>query len=473
MDGEQAVKKRSGASLAIILVLLFVILVLLFWISPLKELIFPSTSAPTITLTVVESAEAADTQGFFRVLIAAETEGQPEPQVQFSRNDGVGEVEAGFTLVLLEEDENYTLTAIATNTAGSAEAELVLNAGIAVGTSSDAAAGIETAGAEDEEEEADGDSEDAEDGDGSSPAAGGNHAPQIEAVIFEDTDISELVFRAEALPVRYEEGRHCFNILTADADGDLINFNITANHGSIVEIRQLAVDSVAFDWLSPANTSGALESLNVAISVTASDPSGANDRVVIPVALLPVIGEGGGEETVHETTLNATGLPELSGYVTSAGSVRTGVILLGDNSANEMIKGFLAFNIAALAAVDPEDIIATRIRFDHINKSGSPESYATWVDFKDFNYGPVLDARDFAVGGTLFYRQRAESFSSGSVIQGSLITQIRQAVAAGNSRFFVKTGLDAGSNSNGVDDLFQFRPENVILQVTYRTVTGG
>jgi hypothetical protein len=468
VEGEQVNKPKGKSTIYIVLivVLLFMILVLLFLISPLKNLIFPVAEEPQLTLVVVESAAAADESGRYRVLVEAIVAGNPEPQLQFNRNDGIGQVEPNFSLVLLVEEETFLLTAVATNEEGSAEASLELYPGIAVGTASE---GSDSAGivvvpdsdTDDEDVEPEADPSDP----GPDPAdPDDNNAPELEAIFYEGDDISDLVFRSESLPVRYAEGRHSFVVIAADRDDDAIDFDLAASHGRLVDVTRVAVDSVAFTWLSPANPAGNLEALNVIITVTASDPSGATDRQQIRLALLPDVGEL--EPESMEVTITSSAVQTLSGYISAGGLGRTEVVLVGDNAANEMYKGYLTFNIGLLTEVAPEDIVAARIRFIHINKSGRPESFATWVDFKEFNYGDSLDERDFAVGGTLFYRQRAESFGSGTIIQGSLITQIRQAIGAGRNRFQVKMGLDAGTNSNGADDFFQFRPENVELEIT-------
>ncbi len=461
VEGELAIepKGKSGKNIAIIAILLFIILVLLFLISPLKDLIFPATEEPQLTLVVVESAASAEEPGTYRILVEAIVEGNPEPQVQFNRNEGIGQVEPNFSLVLLAEEETFLLTAVATNAEGSAEAALELFPGIAVGVDADSPCSEGGPDADDDE------GEDTEDDPEAGPAdPDGNNAPEIEAIIYEDDDISDLIFRGESLPVRYAEGRHSFVVIATDRDDDAVEFDIEASYGSLVDITRVDVDSVAFNWLSPANPAGNVEALNASIAVTASDPAGATGSQQIKLALLPDAGEG--EPVPVEAIYLTAALPELSGFVSSDERVRTGVIIVGDGSANEMYKGFLTFSLSPLVGVDPADIIATTIHFRHVNKSGRPESFATWVDFKDFNYGDSLDLRDFAVGGTLFYRQRAESFSSGNVIQGSLITQIRQAVGAGRNRFQVKMGLDAGTNSNNADDLFQLLPGNVELEVT-------
>lgn len=257
MKDEKAVnqKGKTNNRVTVIAVLLFIVLLLLFFLSPLKDIVFPAEKEPEITLVVVESAESEEKDGFYRVLVEAVVEGKPKPQLQFNRNDGIGQVEPNYTLVLLAEDETFLLTAVAINTQGTAEASIEIFPGIAVSSASSTDSFAESPtiepGAGDEE------GEDTEGDTGVDPVGqGGNNMPDIEAIFFKGDNISDLVFRGESLPVRYEEGRHDLVVAASDDDGDPVAFDITASHGRIVDLRQVAVDSIAFSWLSPANPAG-------------------------------------------------------------------------------------------------------------------------------------------------------------------------------------------------------------------------
>ena len=81
METVQPGSKKRNLVIPLIIALLLVILVLLFIISPLKELIFPSASEPALTLSVVESIGPDAETGLYRMVVEAKAEGKPEPQV--------------------------------------------------------------------------------------------------------------------------------------------------------------------------------------------------------------------------------------------------------------------------------------------------------------------------------------------------------------------------------------------------------
>lgn len=117
--------------LGVIIILLLLVLIVL--LSPLKELIFPEQSKPTIELMVIEPLRLDPATGKYRVVVEAIVSGKPEPEVRFNRNDGLGAVEPNQALLLLEENENFILTAVASNVAGQATAALELFGGLGDG----------------------------------------------------------------------------------------------------------------------------------------------------------------------------------------------------------------------------------------------------------------------------------------------------------------------------------------------------
>jgi hypothetical protein len=115
---------------SLIVVLLLVIII---FISPLSKFIFPEEKAPTLALVVTEPPTLDATTGKYLVVVEALVTGNPEPEVLFNRNDGLGTVERHQALLLLDEDESFMLTAIAANKIGEAKAALEINNSIAAG----------------------------------------------------------------------------------------------------------------------------------------------------------------------------------------------------------------------------------------------------------------------------------------------------------------------------------------------------
>jgi len=274
-------------------------------------MILPSVSEPELALSVIESSGPDSETGLYRVVVKAETGGKPEPEVTFTRNDGVGEMEADHTLILLEEEEIYLLRALATNSAGSVEAELELFAGIMVGAASGGAdsggsadIGELAPGSDEDEEEPDADLSgeassdddtgvaDAEEDEVAEPAG-----PRIIDVrLIVGSDLIDLLDRPdESYPMCYEENTHRF-LVNVEYEGEgAIDFQVEATHGIVDWFGPgMLADDVPenlhhfiFTWRSPANPAGNLEALNVRITVSATDPFGACDTKVIKLSLLP------------------------------------------------------------------------------------------------------------------------------------------------------------------------------------------
>lgn len=115
--------------------IVLILLVLLIF-GPLRSSQPAALSEPTLELLVIEALSPGAGETGYSILVAAITTGEPEPEVTFNRNDGLGEVEPNTTLIILEEGETYTLTAAAVNKAGQVQESLLLFPGVVAGLSS-------------------------------------------------------------------------------------------------------------------------------------------------------------------------------------------------------------------------------------------------------------------------------------------------------------------------------------------------
>jgi len=476
----------------LIIVLVLIILVLLFLISPLSDLVFPPDTEPTLALAVVESSGPDPATELYRVVVEAQVDGKPEPQVSFNRNDGVGEVKDNHTLLLLEEEETFVLKALASNPNGTAEAELELFGGIMVGASagqtgpagSPGSGGSSTpgpgAGGDDDDEE-------------TPPPAGnggtGNRAPSIiDVSIYSESIIDRL---EESFPILYEERRHSFSVLVEDNDDDEIEIEVEASHGVVVTIGEGMWDgsrppnlrAKRFSWQSPANPPGNLEPLNVRLTVIASDPSGASDRKIIKVTLLPGPDAAGGDpgeiRRVRSGTASVAASVDLSGSVTSVGDIILGDVMVGDNLLNRQFKGFLNFylstirdQITAVAGDGDYTVTDARLVFSNINKVGNPESLASLVDFKVSPYGSSLVAADFAPGGKHIFNRATATFNTAGgqplfLSSSTFKTELINYINVPSKTMQIKLGLNSATNNNNADDFFRFHCSTVNLVVEF------
>jgi hypothetical protein len=494
METSRKERKKRSFLITLMIILSLAILILLFLLSPLKDLVFPPDQEPTLALVVVESSGPDPETGLYRVMVEAQLDGKPEPQLTFNRNDGVGEVEDNHSLLFLEEEEIFILKALASNSGGNAEAELELYAGIMVGTSSINSGPSGSPGSGDGDPETDdGENEDEDeeeeeepsppDGDGDSGSS--NRPPEIIKVSIRTENITDRL--DEPFPIRFEEGSHSFNILIEDDDDDEVELEVEASHGEVVNIgegmwaesRPPNMRAKTFSWQSPANPPGNLEPLNVRLTVTASDPSGASDSVIVKLALLPESDDGEGEPGVSSATTSIVASADLSGSVTSAGDIILGDVIVGDNLLNRQFKGFLNFYLAALrnqitdiAGDRDYTITDARLVFLNITKVGDPEDLADLVDFKVFPYGSSLVAADFASGGRHIFSRATDSFTTAgglplSLSSATFKTELINAVNARSKTMQIKLGLDRVTNNNNADDFFRFHCNTVSIVVQF------
>ncbi len=467
MEKVQGKDKKGNLSVPIIFVLVVIILILLFFLSPLKEMFFPSASEPELALSVVESIGPDSETGLYRIVVEADVEGKPEPQVTFTRNDGVGEMEANHTLILLAEEETYLLRALATNTEGSAEVELELFAGIMVGTFS---GGADSGGGADVGEPVPGSDEDEDDADVDDE--GESAGPRIvDILLVVGSDFVDLLDHPdESHPMRYEEDTHRFVVnVEHNREGEL-DFQVEATNGIIDRVGPGMVADEApenlrpfvFAWRSPANPAGNLEALNVRITVSASDQFGAYDTKIIRFALLPEL------EDSPEMTGSYDPITVLTGQVNEDGPVfksadSSGVpsIYVGDLATNIKVKGFISFDISELAG---KNILSARINMLG-TAVGNPSAYPGNLGIYSINYGSSLDSADYS-SPVNSIRSFRPGFSDLSFSNNQLRDYIQSVAEVGG--VYAQFLLEYFSTiDNGVADGRSILVQDISLEVIY------
>ena len=454
----------------IIVVLVVIILVLLFFLSPLKEMIFPSASEPELVLSVLESSDLDMETDLYRVVVKAEVEGKPEPQVTFTRNDGVGETEANHTLILLGEEESYLLRALATNTQGSVEVEIELFPGILVGTTSVEAAsgGVADIGEPVPGSDDDG-ATDAEEDEVAEP-----EGPRIVDIrlLTGSGMVNILDHPDESFPLSYEEARHTFNVFVEYEGEGEIDLQVEATHGIAdwVGPGMLAEDApenhrpFVFVWRSPANPAGNLEALNVRITVSATGPFGTSDTTIVRLALLPELEE----HPEASMTGNYDPVDTLTGQVNEDGPVFIAAdssgapsIYVGDLITNVKVKGFISFDINELAG---RNIISARLNIKGAGV-GNPSAMPGNLGIGSTNYGNSLDASDYTspVNSIASFRPGFRVMD----ISNNQIKDYIQSVATAGGRYAQFVLGYASTSNNGVADGLSILSGDISLEVTY------
>lgn len=293
-----------------------------------------------------------------------------------------------------------------------------------------------------------------------------NQPPEIVSIFYGDDDMIDFL-EDESIPARFERATHEFIIIAEDPEGDEMDFEIDQNHGEITDKTRVANDSVAFTWISPDNTEDSETPLMANINLTVSDSSGNEDSFTINIALLPVA------EEVLSISASIEADESLSGFVMSDGTIRTGVIVIGDWETNAVSKGYLSFNISDSMGIDISELNMVKLRFDNINVSSNPEDFASAVDFKKFNYGSELDIEDFEVGGRRFFTTPISEFmhsfeASSDILKEEFINSVR----AEEEWFQIKFALNSTTDNDDTGDYFQMHPPTVFLDVEYELYEG-
>ena len=466
--------------ISLLAVLIIILIVLIFTITPFRNIVFPAKSAPEITLVLAEIPEWDEELEVYRFLVEARVTGYPEPQVQFNRNDDLSELLPNHTMILLAKNERFTVLASAVNSLGTSESSLELIANEAEFARLASNEAMVNAGSETTDRDSDDISLSEESSDESERdrLARVDPAPRITAVIYEDENITDLTGRGDLSPlgnifIDFIEEGHEFTLLVdwGEASGRSVYFNET--HGDIAGPPYVTDDRIIFRWNSPSNTEGDLEPLYATVSVEIRTGGGIyTDKITIGIVLEPVIA---GEEPAGfiTRTVSIPASPSLSGYIVEETEARTGTIMIGDDSANKQIKGYLTFDLSVLAGVDASRITRTALRITHVNKSGNPQSIFGYINYYVYEYGPELDLDDFTANGRrrinftagaieLFLRDLNYNFAS-----LTLKEELQRAIDLGYNRLQVKMKIGAPTNNDGVQDILQFHPAVAFLDVTF------
>ncbi len=452
----EGAKKNYFVPLIIVLVL--IILVLLFLISPLRDLVFPPDTEPTLALAVVEKIGPDPATGLYRVVVEAEVDGKPEPQISFNRNDGVGEVKDNHTLLLLEEEETFLLKALASNPRGTAEAELELFGGIMVGAStgqtgpagSPGSGGSSIpgpgAGGDDDDEETpppagNGGSGDPGPGDGGDDGEDEPDAANRPPAINDITKSSEIVLINNNITITAQ---------ASDPDGDPLTYAWSCDEGTIVSNANINPIS----WTAP-DTAGTYR-----VSLTVRDGRGGETVGSIDIAVVRLalpLPRADFQFAVLQPS--SKGMVDSDGRIWSPNNV-------GDNSENQGVQGFITFDLSSIprtATISSArlETVSYDILGDPFRKLGSLRVYV-------HNYG-TLDSSDYVrhspAGAIIrFSRESDLNDASKQELSEGGISGI-QAALAGSQKFQIR--LQFNERESFSDDIADMVRAQFRLRVTY------
>lgn len=417
MEKVEDQKKRKRLIIILSIAGAIILLSLLIFLTPLKDVFFSSDSAPTIELEIVEGPEVDEETGLYSFLVEAVVTGDPEPEVTFNRNDGDDELDLNHTLILLEKGESFLLTATATNTLGSAEVSLSLMA-------------------EDEDADpSDPDTDDPDDPDdpdepGEDPDS--NEPPEISGITFPDGPL-------------YAENDYVVSVDASDPDGDPLTYHWEISGPGTPQIADPLTNPML--W-----TPGERGEYTVKITVR----------------------DNRGEKTEYSENVNVGAIAFLkpvnteSGYVIKDEAAHANTApYIGDNADNRICRGFISFDISGITGT----VQKAELRLADPEIHGNPEfmhgGLGLWVAVVEWGSRPP-ELADYGLQG-----KGLDSFTSYNITLTSagnqlMARELQDSIDAGNDRFQFRLHF-ALENSNGDDSLdgVAYHTEFVTLTVYY------
>ncbi len=140
-------------------------------------------------------------------------------------------------------------------------------------------------------------------------------------------------------------------------------------------------------------------------------------------------------------------------------------INVGDEATNNwQIKAYISFDIKELHGKTVQDAEISIVKLPDV---GHPESFASTVDYKAFDFGDSLDPGDFAIGGTML--ERIPISSTSYTISGDTLKSELQMVIddTGRDHFQLKLGLNGKTNNDGKNDRIRIDLRDVSLHIRY------
>jgi hypothetical protein len=436
--GTPSPKKKGGLLIGVLLAIIFLlVLAVIFFATPLKEMVLAEKTAPTVTLKLINEPVVTE-EGFYLFEVEANAQGNPEPEVTFNRDDSMGEAGKNRAQIILKGGESFTIMVTAANPRGKDTASLDLEAGAEEEPPPDPEP--------DPEPEPEPEPEPP-----STPAA--NNPPAVAAINFDPSGI-------------YTGWTYIVTADSSDPDGDSLTYEWSATGGSIT-----GANTNPMTWKAPDTTG------NYTISVTVRDGRGGvstrSQEVTVstfifrPLPLLPFNPLG--------TTVTLSPFPGQSGFIVRDSSTHTSApVFVGDSHNNKPIRGYVSFDISGLAGKTVKKVELT------MNPSpvfGNPWAFLSglWVGVVRLTPLPgdrALAVDDYNLAGVGIHMFSGNNISIVSEANDDttkkLAVELQKDINESRNRFLLR--LHFANEKSDFDNLYDAVPyllDHITLKVTY------
>lgn len=228
-----------------------------------------------------------------------------------------------------------------------------------------------------------------------------------------------------------------------DPDGDILTYEWSANGGSLKNAGSNPVK-----WGTPG-TPGTYN-----IGVTVSDGKGGQDFKSMNIEV----------KQPQISNLNLNHVPGEEGAVTDWPSISKSNIMAGDHVANESYRGFLSFDITALAGATIQD---AKLTFGFNSIFGDLSNFGEFLIETVDHGADSLVFQDYNLNGILI--QSFSSVNNGYITctASNLKTQLQNAVNSGKTSFQLRIRFSVPTDNDKVMDLLQYQAQNIAFNTTF------
>ena len=445
---KEAPQKGKRRLLIGVLIGLAVLLILsvVVWATPLKDLLIKDKDMPEISLELVE--EQLQEDGSSRFEVEALVTGNPLPEVTFSRDDSGGEAGANRVWILLEPGERYTLTAEAKSPAGSATAQIELEAG------------GDTQGSSEQDDTGSGESPEQGGTAGSkeSPEQGGTAGSKGSAKSGADQNFLPIITAIKFNSSQFAAGKtYKATAEAGDPDGDTLTYKWSGD-GTFSSTK-----SNPTNWTAP-NKAGKYK-----IKVTVKDGRGGvatrSKTITVAASLSPPPPPPKVSTTTLPLIYNESGWIEKEVYVYDS----VNAIFIGDNHLKVPSRGLVSFDMGKLKGKQVKKAV---LKLGNPSIIGKPSELGQLRIGTAYWGARAIKLGDYKLPGTVLgvftsYNITLTSKPGDAIIVKNLATELQNNIDAGRNRFQIRVQFAKDTNGNTKKDGVDYSLGNISLTVEY------